>query len=107
MHTETLLTLHNCVTGTVAPADLPAAADDELRAQLESKLSAQQEGAGYDWARNWYPVATVSDLETERPNSLQLLGKQIAVWRDGASGAWHAVEDRCPHRCAWWRPQLR
>ena len=52
----------------------------------------------FDWFRNWWPIALEADLDFERPNALQLLGKDIAVWRD-VEGSWHAVHDLCPHRC--------
>ncbi len=51
----------------------------------------------FDWGRNWWPIAIVGDLDEDRPNALQLLGRDIAVWKD-AEGTWHAVHDQCPHR---------
>ena len=84
-------TLTTHCTGTTAPS-APVQSDDP-----QQGAQAASEPPAFDWARNWYPVALVGDLETERPNSLQLLGRHIAVWRE-PSGAWRAVEDKCPHR---------
>lgn len=84
--------------GTFAPARLSAAVGDEVWQQSGGKSPGQPEGSAYDWAHNGYPVSTVSDLDTRRPNLLQLLGKQIAVWCNEATREWHAVADRCPHR---------
>lgn len=83
--------LHSHRAGTAAPS-APVLSDD-----VQQESHAASEPPAFDWARNWYPVALTGDLNTERPSSLQLLGKQIAVWRD-LSGVWNAVEDRCPHR---------
>ncbi|MDB5726877.1 MAG: Vanillate O-demethylase oxygenase subunit, partial [Noviherbaspirillum sp.] len=46
----------------------------------------------------WYPICP-SSFVAERPVSLRRLGRKLVVWRE-ASGALHALEDRCPHRGA-------
>ena len=46
-----------------------------------------------------YPLAVVGDLDPARPHGVQLLGRQLVLWRDGG-GAWRAMADRCPHRLA-------
>lgn len=53
----------------------------------------------YDWARQWYPLAFVEDLDPTRPHPMELLGKRIVLWRD-SSKQWRCFEDRCPHRLA-------
>ncbi|MBF2007808.1 MAG: Rieske 2Fe-2S domain-containing protein [Chlorogloeopsis fritschii C42_A2020_084] len=53
----------------------------------------------FQWAKQWYPVAVVDFLDPSRPHALQLLGKDIVLWRDG-SGKWRCFEDFCPHRLA-------
>ncbi len=53
----------------------------------------------FDWERQWYPMAFVVDLDPSRPHAIQLLGKDLVLWRDGA-GEWRCFEDRCPHRLA-------
>jgi len=82
-----------CPAGTVAPSR-PKLEDDD--AQSEAVPAADE--PAFDWFRNWWPIALEADLDFERPNALQLLGKDIAVWRD-TEGTWHAVHDLCPHRC--------
>ena len=83
--------------GTVSPADLERQQQDRQGAQQPQH---EEEQPAFDWGRQWYPVAMEADLELERPNALQLLGKNIAVWKDASSGDWHAVDDKCPHRLA-------
>lgn len=46
-----------------------------------------------------YPLAVVGDLDPARPHGVQLLGRQLVLWRDGG-GVWRAMADRCPHRLA-------
>ncbi|MUG93425.1 Rieske 2Fe-2S domain-containing protein [Scytonema sp. UIC 10036] len=51
----------------------------------------------FQWTKQWYPVAVVDFLDSSRPHAMQLLGKEIVLWRDGA-GKWRCFEDCCPHR---------
>jgi len=53
----------------------------------------------FQWTKQWYPVAVVDFLDPSCPHALQLLGKDIVLWRDG-SGQWRCFEDSCPHRLA-------
>ncbi|GKY93747.1 hypothetical protein MPSEU_000341800 [Mayamaea pseudoterrestris] len=55
----------------------------------------------FDWEHQWYPVAPVRDLETNRPNRVTLLGRDFCLWYskdDGTTGKWQAFADACPHR---------
>jgi len=45
----------------------------------------------------WYPVARSEELVPRHIAQTQLLGQEIALWRDDA-GAVNAWENRCPHR---------
>ncbi len=51
----------------------------------------------FQWTKQWYPVAIVEFLDPFRPHSMQLLGKDIVLWRD-KQGKWSCFEDACPHR---------
>lgn len=53
----------------------------------------------FQWTKQWYPVAVVDFLDPSRPQAMQLLGKDIVLWRDG-TGKWCCFEDQCPHRLA-------
>ena len=53
----------------------------------------------FDWAQQWYPLFFVADLSTDKPTPVQLLGKDLVIWR-APDGAWSALEDLCPHRLA-------
>jgi nitrite reductase/ring-hydroxylating ferredoxin subunit len=59
----------------------------------------EEEEAIFQWTKQWYPVAVVDFLDPSRPHAMQLLGKDIVLWRDG-SGKWRCFEDFCPHRLA-------
>ncbi|NEP11404.1 MAG: Rieske 2Fe-2S domain-containing protein [Symploca sp. SIO2C1] len=53
----------------------------------------------FQWTKQWYPLAVVEFLDPSRPHKIQLLGKELVLWRDG-SGQWACFEDACPHRLA-------
>ena len=57
-------------------------------------------GGTFDWARQWYPLAFVEDLDPGRPHAMELLGKRLVIWYDSRQHKWTAFEDRCPHRLA-------
>ncbi|BAZ25467.1 cell death suppressor protein [Kalymmatonema gypsitolerans NIES-4073] len=57
----------------------------------------QTEEGIFQWTKHWYPVAAVEYLDPKRPHAMQLLGKDIVLWRDGC-GKWRCFEDFCPHR---------
>jgi hypothetical protein len=58
-----------------------------------------------NWAKQWYPVYLVDDLDPKRPHAVTLLNKKVVLWRD-ASEAWRVFRDRCaaqqPQLHAWW-----
>jgi hypothetical protein len=59
---------------------------------------ASSEGSDrFPWTKQWYPVAVVAFLATGRPHAIQVLGKDLVLWRDG-SGSWRCFDDACPHR---------
>lgn len=53
----------------------------------------------FQWTKQWYPIAVIEFLDPSRPQALQLLGKDLVIWRDHAN-QWHCFEDACPHRLA-------
>jgi phenylpropionate dioxygenase-like ring-hydroxylating dioxygenase large terminal subunit len=58
-----------------------------------------EEEETFQWTKQWYPVAAVNFLDPSHPHALQLLGKNLVLWRDGSS-QWRCFEDFCPHRLA-------
>ena len=50
------------------------------------------------WQQRWYPVAYLNDLDRRRPTPFTLLGTDLVLWFEPASGHWRAFADRCPHR---------
>ena len=50
-----------------------------------------------DSDKGWFPVARVEEVAPRHVVHAQLLGQEIALWRDDA-GQLNAWENRCPHR---------
>ena len=50
------------------------------------------------WQQRWYPVAYLDDLDRRRPTPFTLLGTDLVLWFEAASGQWRAFADLCPHR---------
>ena len=48
-------------------------------------------------ANRWFPIARVEEVVARHVFQAQLLGQELAIWRDDA-GAVNAWENRCPHR---------
>ena len=59
----------------------------------------ESEKETFQWTKQWYPVAVVDFLDPSCPHAIQLLGKDLVLWRDGLS-QWRCFEDFCPHRLA-------
>lgn len=78
-------------------ADLNRSSLSEPACALQDELQAQAET--FEWAKQWYPLAVVDYLDPSRPHAVQLLGKDLVLWRDG-TGTWQCFEDACPHRLA-------
>ncbi|MEL6604925.1 MAG: Rieske 2Fe-2S domain-containing protein [Cyanobacteria bacterium J06614_10] len=53
----------------------------------------------FQWTKQWYPMAAVACLDPQKPHAMQLLGKNVVLWRDGTQ-TWRCFEDACPHRLA-------
>jgi nitrite reductase/ring-hydroxylating ferredoxin subunit len=49
------------------------------------------------WLDRWFPVARGEEIVPRHVVQAQLLGQEIALWRDDA-GLVNAWENRCPHR---------
>ena len=78
----------------------------QQREEEDAGEELQQEAAEVDsalwenfpgWDRCWYPVAVEDLLDPKRPNAIQLLGRDLVLWKDG-EGMWRCAEDVCPHR---------
>ncbi|KAK9832817.1 hypothetical protein WJX81_004249 [Elliptochloris bilobata] len=59
----------------------------------------KEEMETFNWTQQWYPLYFEEDLDTQHPNAVQLLGKDIVIWK-APDGSWSALEDMCPHRLA-------
>lgn len=53
--------------------------------------------SSFNWLSYWYPVQVLASADPSRPHAIELLGKQLVLWRDG-EGSWRCMEDLCPHR---------
>ena len=50
------------------------------------------------WQQRWYPVAYLDDLDRRKPSPFTLLGTDLVLWHEPATGHWRAFADVCPHR---------
>lgn len=57
----------------------------------------EQEDENFQWTKQWYPVAVADHLDVSHPHALQLLGKDLVLWRDEQK-QWRCFDDACPHR---------
>ena len=74
--------------------------DTKLSEDMGETINQLQEDEGlFQWTKQWYPVAVIEFLDASRPHAMQLLGKDIVLWRDGSS-KWRCFENFCPHRLA-------
>lgn len=69
----------------------------ELQQQTTTIHSDQPQEGTFQWTKQWYPVAVAEFLDPSCPHAIQLLGKDLVLWRDG-TGQWRCFEDACPHR---------
>ncbi|KAF6253987.1 hypothetical protein COO60DRAFT_1703552 [Scenedesmus sp. NREL 46B-D3] len=76
-----------------------AAAAGPMGAEPSSSTDGSSSGDSFCWLKHWYPVHVVAMADASRPHAVQLLGKQLVLWRDG-QGQWQCMEDACPHRLA-------
>ncbi|PSC73513.1 Rieske (2Fe-2S) domain [Micractinium conductrix] len=66
-----------------------------------SPSATTNDSGAFDWFQQWYPLMPLRMLEERSgPRALKLLGQDLVLWRDEASGQWCAAVDRCPHRLA-------
>ncbi|MGF1490193.1 MAG: Rieske 2Fe-2S domain-containing protein [Prochloraceae cyanobacterium] len=65
--------------------------------ELIVQSAQQQEEQTFAWTKQWYPLAVLEFLDPARPHSIQLLGKDLVIWRD-KRGLWNCFADVCPHR---------
>lgn len=66
---------------------------------LMLQVRTEAEKDTYDWAKQWYPLAFVEDLDPKIPHPMELLGERLVLWRD-ADQQWRCFQDKCPHRLA-------
>ncbi|KAF6251152.1 hypothetical protein COO60DRAFT_1705010 [Scenedesmus sp. NREL 46B-D3] len=72
--------------------------------------SSSSSSSSFQWLSHWYPVHVLDSIDPTRPHAIELLGKQLVLWRAGAAAAgpagrssgqhWQCFENACPHRLA-------
>eukprot|EP00193_Tetraselmis_chui_P008014 CAMPEP_0177757412 /NCGR_PEP_ID=MMETSP0491_2-20121128/3627_1 /TAXON_ID=63592 /ORGANISM="Tetraselmis chuii, Strain PLY429" /LENGTH=525 /DNA_ID=CAMNT_0019273057 /DNA_START=612 /DNA_END=2189 /DNA_ORIENTATION=+ len=72
---------------------------DTRPAPADSVEQGEVEEGSFQWTKHWYPIHALDHLDPTRPHHAMLLGRDLALWRDG-SGKWQCFEDFCPHRLA-------
>eukprot|EP01024_Parvocaulis_polyphysoides_P067946 TRINITY_DN8211_c0_g1_i10.p1 TRINITY_DN8211_c0_g1~~TRINITY_DN8211_c0_g1_i10.p1 ORF type:complete len:535 (-),score=59.97 TRINITY_DN8211_c0_g1_i10:290-1894(-) len=68
--------------------------EEVFQTMLEQPMIDAEE---FSWTKQWYPIQAVMHLDPTRPTGVQVLGKDLVIWRDG-DGNWVCFEDQCPHR---------
>ncbi|CAM9359874.1 unnamed protein product [Ascophyllum nodosum] len=71
----------------------------ESQAVTTREETKEIEEGQFDWNKQWYPVLSLKHTDEGRAQPVQLLGKDLVVWRD-KEGRWSCFDDRCPHRAA-------
>lgn len=69
-------------------------------AGTKTSNASQPSSSNFNWAQQWYPVLCAVTTDAARPHAVQVLGRDLVVWKDTISGNWHAADDACPHRLA-------
>ncbi|CAL8461986.1 g1517 [Coccomyxa elongata] len=77
------------VEASPAIEDLPSSLEQETQKELQP----------FNWAKQWYPMAFVQDLNAKVPHPVELLSQRLVLWCDG-EGEWRCFQDKCPHRLA-------
>nr|AGT28277.1 pheophorbide a oxygenase [Liquidambar formosana] len=72
--------------------------EEERRVEIED--GDESSSSKFFWRDHWYPVSLIEDLDPQIPTPFQLLGRDIVLWNDRATGDWVAFDDKCPHRLA-------
>jgi pheophorbide a oxygenase len=71
------------------------------RTPAKKSISANQQGledAG-TFPRTWVPLASIYELDPDRPTPLEFLGQRYVTYRDNDMN-WVVLDDACPHRLA-------
>nr|A0A076FF10.1 RecName: Full=Flavonoid 8-hydroxylase 2, chloroplastic; Short=ObF8H-2; Flags: Precursor [Ocimum basilicum]AII16848.1 flavone 8-hydroxylase [Ocimum basilicum] len=66
----------------------------------EPEIIPEKKEDKFEWYENWYPVASVCDLDKRRPHGRKVIGIDVVVWWDRKENAWKVFDDTCPHRLA-------
>lgn len=88
-----------CCLGTTCSTQTVPLPPQTLQQQADEPCSSNtRDPASFKWLQHWYPVHVLAMLDPSRPHAVEVLGKQLVLWRDG-EGHWRCMEDACPHRC--------
>eukprot|EP00879_Flechtneria_rotunda_P007034 GHRR01007384.1.p1 GENE.GHRR01007384.1~~GHRR01007384.1.p1 ORF type:complete len:451 (+),score=111.23 GHRR01007384.1:101-1453(+) len=72
----------------------------ENTAAAATSAQPSEQNSNFQWLSHWYPVHTLESIDSSRPHAVELLGKQLVLWKSGPDGSWNCMEDVCPHRLA-------
>jgi len=90
---------------TIEPTTNPTASFSDESTTVSSSSKDNNSDVTRPLHQNWWPVASLSMLDHDRPNSVTLLNKKLVVFRSLASESedndcWTVLDDRCSHRFA-------
>lgn len=78
----------------------PPASEDLSQSKVGAKETETLQRESFDFTQQWYPMAVAEFIDEKKPYPIQLLGKELVVWKDMTTGKWSVFEDACPHRLA-------
>ncbi len=85
-------------TAPVAMSSSISTTDEAVGEKLKDDTNFSNDFSQFDFHKHWYPIAVQEFLDPKKPHPVQLLGKDLVIWKDMRSGAWNVFDDACPHR---------
>jgi nitrite reductase/ring-hydroxylating ferredoxin subunit len=87
-------------TALISKSSSPSPTDEAVDEKLKEDVDSLYDHTPFDFHKHWYPIAVPEFLDPKKPHPVQLLGKDLVIWKDTKSGSWKVFEDACPHRLA-------
>jgi hypothetical protein len=101
-------------TSSTNPTTTAYGTSSTATASTTASKGSAASSSSFQWLSYWYPVHVLDSIDPSRPHAVELLGKQLVLWRSGDAAAtatagpagssstqhWQCFENACPHRCS-------